>query len=187
MSKPRFGGLGGVMRGQAEMPRAQMRDPDGMPEGEPGEDPDDLEDDDEEEANGSCKKKDTNMKDQEQQAAAPAGTVTAEAMADAVSKARAEERQRVTDVFASEHVKGREMAAAELIGNSDMKAEAIVAMLPKLTPAASADEGQQMLSQMREGGNPDTGDAPGSGEPVAQENHGWSKAVAKAAKLAGRK
>ncbi|MXP24819.1 hypothetical protein GRI39_02000 [Altererythrobacter indicus] len=178
MSKPRFGGLGGVMRGQVETPHASMKD---MPEGKPETDPENPEDDDQpdDEEAGDGKKKDKPMsKDKEQQAAAPGAESQMNdgqqhGDSNAVAAAITGERQRIAAVFASDDVKGREMAAAELLANSDMSADAIVGMLPKLTPSASADEGSEMLQHMRENGQIDLGNE--GGETQAEENHGWQK------------
>lgn len=191
MSKPRFGGLSDVMRGQSEVPAQQAKEP-LTPE------PDDEE---MEAGNGEDEEEDTDMSDKEKKGAqASASTPTNDAPAtpeakgnnpaqgaaapdgghsggdDAVATARAEERQRIADVFASEHVQGREMAAAELLAGSDMNADKITAMLPKLTPAASADDGKQMLAQMRENADPDLGNE-GEADPAAAaaDNHGWGK------------
>lgn len=185
MNKPRFGGLGSVMRGPA-LAQEDM----------PGCDPDEDAPDDEDESgpDAGAKKKDKTMTEKkegaEAQAEAPKTTTVAAEQpvqqqgGDAVAAARTEERKRVADVFASEDVKGREMAAAELLANSDMSAAGIVAMLPKLTPAASADDGRQMLEQMRQGADADLGQG-GDAEPQAVENHGWGKAHAKVSKMHG--
>lgn len=86
---------------------------------------------------------------------------------------RAEERARIETVFASDDVKGREQAAAHLLSSSDMPAEGIVALLPKLAPSADDGKsaGQQMLDQMAEDHIPDTGIDGGAPKPAA--NHGW--------------
>ncbi|WP_417615317.1 hypothetical protein [Parasphingorhabdus sp.] len=86
---------------------------------------------------------------------------------------RAEERARVAAVFASDDVKGREQAAAHLLSSSDMPADGIVAILPKLAPSADsgASAGQQMLDAMAQDGDVDTGIDAGAPKPAA--NHGW--------------
>lgn len=86
---------------------------------------------------------------------------------------RAEERARIATVFASEDVKGREQAAAHLLASSDMPADGIVSMLPKLNPSADdgKSQGQQMLDVMAEDRDADLGIDAGQPKPAA--NHGW--------------
>lgn len=69
---------------------------------------------------------------------------------------RAEERQRVTDVFASDAAKGKERIAAQLLANPKLEASEIIALLPTLT-SGNADA---MLGRLAEQPNPDL--APGS-------------------------
>lgn len=78
------------------------------------------------------------------------------ANAEAVASAHAEERQRVTDVFASDASNGKERVAASLLADSDMSAEKIVALLPKL----GADASDSMLKTLASTPNPDL--APGA-------------------------
>lgn len=172
MRKPRFAGLGGVMRGQADIPTAAARSG-----AAPGTEPDEDEDheceadasEDEDEDMTDTKKKPACADDQPGTAAVE--TTPDQTASDPVSLARAEERQRISDVFASEHVAGREKAAAKLLATSDMSASAIVAVLPDLTPAAAAsDDGAAMLAAMRENANADLGQG---GEPQVEANHGW--------------
>jgi hypothetical protein len=72
-----------------------------------------------------------------------------------------------------------------LLANSDMNASAIVAMLPKLTPAAQVDEGANMLDAMRQNASTDLGLGSSESDQSAAD-HGWGKAHAKAAKHLGR-
>lgn len=199
MSNPRFAELGGVMRGQARTPARHAQASEDLPGEMPGED-DETEDC---EAGNGGDDEETTMTTQTEQSAA-AGTPAASTSQGGAAQnqnpngqansgqpdaaaIRAEERQRIADVFASEAVTGRELAAAELLANSDMTAGAIVAMLPKLTPAASADEGAQMLAQMRNGTDVDLGTGDDADQSANADNHGWGKAMSKAARLSGRK
>lgn len=84
---------------------------------------------------------------------------------------RAEERRRIATVFASEHVKGRETAAGELLASSGMSAERIVAMLPKLG-ASSRGGVAAVLRAMRDGNSDRSGER-------RMGDHGWGKAVAR--------
>jgi hypothetical protein len=74
----------------------------------------------------------------------------------AVAAARAEERQRVTAVFASEASNGKERVAAKLLANAKLSADDIIGMLPDC--AASASDG--MLKRLADQPNPDL--APGA-------------------------
>lgn len=120
-------------------------------------------------------------------AAEPAPQLEPEAPAEpadtnaAVATARAEERQRVAAVFASDDVKGREQAAVMLLTETDMTAEKIVAKLPSLSPAAASDP---MLGRLSSQENPDLGagaEASGSGSDAKAswartfERLGWDK------------
>ncbi|MEA3044569.1 MAG: hypothetical protein QOH47_2407 [Sphingomonadales bacterium] len=95
---------------------------------------------------------------------------------DPVATARAEERQRVADVFASPDVKGREAAAVLLLTETDMAADRIIAKLPGLTPASAND----MLARMR-APNPALG-AGAETEPTSRQEAGafWDRVHAKA-------
>jgi hypothetical protein len=88
------------------------------------------------------------------------------AAASAAATIRAEERQRVADVFASDDVKGREQAAVLLLTETDMSAEKIIAKLPSLTPAGA----DAMLANLRQP-NPSLGagaDSEGGGKASAR-------------------
>lgn len=86
---------------------------------------------------------------------------------------RAEERQRMADVFASEHVKGREAAAVMLLTETDMTAEKIVAKLPTLSPAAAADP---MLKNLASTENPDLGaGTEGTTDSKAEAKSTWDR------------
>jgi hypothetical protein len=92
---------------------------------------------------------------------------------------RAEERQRVTDVFASDASNGKERVAASLLADSDMSADKIVALLPKL----GADASDAMLANLKQpnpvlgagaeaaGGQPD----PKASWNTTFERLGWNK------------
>ena len=70
-------------------------------------------------------------------------------------------RQRISDVFAGEHFKGREQAAGHLLTETDLTAEAINKVLGTIPKEnADTDIGMQMLRLAREGGQPDLGDDP---------------------------
>ncbi|QTH19654.1 hypothetical protein HRJ34_14860 [Rhizorhabdus wittichii] len=134
---------------------------------------DDVDDDDDEPKPPKAKKKEARQEgSSEAREDQPAPLA-----ADRVAAIRAEERQRVADVFASEHVAGRETAAAELLANSDMSAEKIVAMLPKL--GANAKGGADDMLEQMQGNNPDL--SPGGGQGSGNAKGGWGKITAKIA------
>ncbi len=134
---------------------------------------DDVDDDDEEPKPPKAKKKEARKEgSSDAHEDRPAALAT-----DRETAIRAEERQRVADVFASEHVAGRESAAAELLANSDMSAEKIVAMLPKLS-ASTNGGGEDMLEHMQ-GNNPDL--SPTGGQGSSSAKGGWGKITAKIA------
>lgn len=91
---------------------------------------------------------------------------------------RAEERSRLSTIFASKDVVGREAAAVELLVESNMSGEKIVAMLPKLH--GQADHGRLSAPAAMRGHNPDLGNRGGK-QPstVTHGNHGWGKITAK--------
>lgn len=96
---------------------------------------------------------------------------------------RAEERERVAAVFASEHFAGREQAAGRLLAVSDMDAAAIcatIATFPRADAEAQADAEFRaaMMRTMDGSENPKLGLDDG-GHEHADRNHGWSKAVAR--------
>lgn len=100
----------------------------------------------------------------------------AQASAAAVATARAEERQRVTDVFASDASTGKERVAASLLADSDMAADKIVALLPKL----DANPSNAMLANLTATKNPDL--APGKDvdpNPKADANASWDRTFAR--------
>lgn len=66
----------------------------------------------------------------------------------ALAAGRAEMHDRITAVFASEHVTGREAAAAELLA-ADLASDKIIATLAKL-PAGGTPAGNAMLDAIRE-------------------------------------
>lgn len=85
---------------------------------------------------------------------------------------RAEERQRVATVFASEEAKGRERIAANLLANPKLEAAEIVGMLPSLA-ASSSDA---MLAQLAAGTNPDLGaGAEGKSGSGTDAKSSWSQ------------
>lgn len=168
----------GAYAGLRRAPRASASDPcddENLPEDE----------DDTDEAKGKKKENKTMSNPNPAVQAANlqgADAQTSQAAIDqAVTVARAEtqanERQRISAVFASEDVKGRECAAAELLANSDMPADRIIAMLPKLAPAASAaqDEGVAMLNAMRDGGDSNLGVSGEDQNLQAANNFGWDE------------
>lgn len=119
------------------------------------------------------KKKD----DKEPEANSAAPQVSAEREA----AIRAEERARMSAVFASEHVNGRAHAAVELLASTDLAADKIVAMLPKLGASAAEGDGAAEILAAMQGNNPDLTNDGGSsaGGGVGQANHGWGKIAAK--------
>jgi hypothetical protein len=98
------------------------------------------------------------------------------------AEAIAAERARMKAVFASEHVAGREAAAVELLAESDMTADKIVAMLPKLGASSGV---LTNLATIASTPNPDLG-AGGETEGVKADNHGWSKAHASVNRMRSR-
>lgn len=82
---------------------------------------------------------------------APAADPTPTAASEA--DIRAEERERVTKVFASDVAVGKERAAAKLLANPKLSADDIVALLPDI--GAQASDG--MLSTLASTQNPDLG------------------------------
>jgi outer membrane biosynthesis protein TonB len=94
---------------------------------------------------------------------APAAAANTEAT---VSTARAEERQRVADVFASDASKGKERAAACLLANPKLSADEIVALLPQMSGGAGDNV---MLANLS--ANPDL-------KPGAETNSGGGADVA---------
>lgn len=101
-----------------------------------------------------------------QRAQVPARLVT---LADRIATARAEERKRMADVFASDAVKGRETAAAYFLTQSDMTSEKIISMLAWVPCTATAkDDWRRKLKESAS--KQQIGRASDS---VA--NHGWAK------------
>lgn len=126
-------------------------------------------------------------------------TVTAEdhasALADATAKATAAATARVNAVIASEHYKGREALATNLLGNAALDADAIISALaaaPKSGASDSdADARQVMQNNIDKNGN--SGILPAQEATQGQNDgpspqaiaSGWSAAVANANQLAG--
>jgi hypothetical protein len=111
-----------------------------------------------------------------------AAGVSPETRKQVAAATRAEERERVAAVFASEHFAGREQAAGRLLTTSDMDAMAITATLatfPRADAEAQADAEFRaaMMRTMDGSENPKLGLADG-GHEHPDRNHGWSKAVA---------
>ena len=80
-------------------------------------------------------------------------------------------RQRISDVFASKHFKGREQAAGYLLTETEMSAEAIDKVLSTIPKQdANTDVGTQMLQLAREGSQPDLGDDPCDDQAASIEN-----------------
>jgi membrane protein involved in colicin uptake len=69
----------------------------------------------------------------------------------ATTPPRAEERQRVADVFASDASKGKERAAASLLANPKLSADDIIGLLPNM----KGGETNQMLASLAAAPNPD--------------------------------
>lgn len=156
--------------------------------------PDDEDDDDMSNANREegKKKKEKPMAD---------NTVSAEehasALADATAKATAAANARFNAVIGSEHYKGREALATNLLGNASMDADAIIAALataPKAeTSAVDADAEARRVMQENIDRNANSGIKPAQEGSNAQDegpsaeaiSTGWSKATARANQLAG--
>lgn len=85
-----------------------------------------------------------------------------------IDAARAEERQRVADVFASDASKGKERAAASLLANPKLSADEIVALLPQISGGAGDNV---MLANLSATPNPDL-------KPGAETNSGGGADVA---------
>ena len=128
-------------------------------------------------------------------------TVSAEdhasALADATAKATAAANARFNAVISSDHYKGREALATNLLGNASMDADAIIAALataPKAeTSAVDADAAARKVMQDNIDKNSNSGIAPAQEGTSAQDDGpspeaistGWSKAVSRANQLAG--
>lgn len=97
------------------------------------------------------------------------------AAADDVAAARAEERQRVTDVFASDASNGKERAAANLLANPKLSAEDIVDMLPQM----KGGESDAMLASLASNPNPDLKPGSESGGNAADAKEGWNRTFAR--------
>ena len=95
-------------------------------------------------------------------------TRTAAARLDPVAAARGEERRRIAEVFASEHVKGREPMAALLLAKTSMSGRAIIALLPRVSRSleVQADARRELAD---------------TSQPAvtSDQNHGWAHAYAK--------
>lgn len=171
MSSPRFA----EVRARARSADASDKKKEPACEAEDDETTEDMPDD--EESEPGCKK--DNTMTEKNNASAP----------EAAAAIRAEERGRIKAVFASDAVKGREMAAVELLAESDMSADKIVAMLPKLSPAASADNdeiGRKMLDKMGgEEADLGTGGQDENADIKAANAASWGKAAAFANSLNG--
>jgi signal peptide peptidase SppA len=102
--------------------------------------------------------------------------ITAEQLAAATQTASAEariaERQRVKAILECDEAKGREGLAAHIAHNTDMGADAALAML-KASPKAEDKPGNAFAQAMAQQGNPDvkgeTGEQAGSGNAEADE------------------
>lgn len=170
MSSPRFA----EVRARARSADGTAKKKDPACEAEDDETTEDMPDD--EESEPGCKKDETMT--EKSNASVPDATAI-----------RAEERGRIKAVFASDAVKGRELAAVELLAESDMSADKIVAMLPKLQPAASAENdeiGRKMLDKM--GGEEEdlgTGGQSENADAKAANAASWGKAAAFANSLNG--
>lgn len=101
---------------------------------------------------------------------------------DPAKTAQAAERQRTKAVLGSEHYKGREALAANLL-DTEMSAEQITAALAAAPKGAA--EANPMLEQLGKSGNPDLGtggsdDAPA--DPRAAADAVWDRARAATAR-----
>jgi hypothetical protein len=83
-----------------------------------------------------------------------------------VAAARAEDRRRIADVFASKAVIGREMTAALLLSETTMRAAAIVKMLGGVDASPSAQD--QARQSIIDAANDRKGCGPA-------QNYGWAK------------
>lgn len=81
------------------------------------------------------------------------------------AKIRADERTRVSTVFASEHATGRERQAADMLGTS-MSADEITGLLAKAPKGAAAAD--PMLAALAAADNPDLGSG-AADEPAAKQ------------------
>lgn len=179
----RFGGLGGAMRSSSSAP-AIAASAGGMKPGD--EDTEAMEGDEEEEAEADAEA--GAMEPEPEAAATPApvaeapaaGTAAAErARVAAVAKAVAEDK----------NCQGKADLALSMLADDDyagLSASGIIKILGKQnsTTTNAASEGAEMMAQMREQGDIDTG-AGGDEIDAAAENHGWGKAHAKVAKRFG--
>lgn len=85
------------------------------------------------------------------------------------------ERERITDVFASEHVKGRYQTAVTLLVDTNLSADSITRILAR-APYSAANEREHF--EARKCGAEARAQA-------AKPNHGWGEIHAKLAKLRG--
>lgn len=162
MTQPRFQGLAGGARAAAETPNLKDKDYKGPKDEE-------MEEDAEAEDDASAEGEDA-MDPDDKAGSKPKSQDNAEATA-APGSATASHSQRIADVFASEHFKGREQAAGHLLAETDMSAEAINKTLATLPANATGDTtGEQMLEQAREGGQPDLGDDPSDDQAASGGN-----------------
>lgn len=119
----------------------------------------------------------------------------ASALADATAKATAAATARVNAVIASEHYKGREALATNLLGNAALDADAVISALAASPNAGTsdgdADAREVMQNNINKNGN--SGIKPSQEASVSQDEGpsaeaiatGWSKAIAHANQLRG--
>ena len=128
-------------------------------------------------------------------------TVSAEehasALADATAKATAAANARFNAVIGSEHYKGREALATNLLGNASMDADAIIGALATAPKAEKSDADADAAARAEVKANIDKNANSGiqpSQETIAPQDEGpsaqaiesgWSKATARANQLAG--
>jgi hypothetical protein len=178
MRKSRFSGLGGVMRGQADVPAIAAQEPKNPPEEHPGDD----DDEDEPDAGDGTSNEEPDMSEKPDTQAA-VETARTEGHAAGFKAAN----ERLGAVFASEHYAGREQLAQNLLGNASMDADAIISALAAAPKAAAPDGGgadpeEAARSEMRaaivETANSDVdanGGKPGGGDKAKANSDAWAR------------